>query len=336
MSESPSSIAIACAGTGLKAAFVHGVLAAFESHGVRADVYAGSSQAALPALLAAREFAGPAGADFWTSAHELLELTGNGLSDVLLAQIRRAHDLLGRRPIGAWMPRLVIATTAVQTVAGAIETQGSRAGALGRRLIVHGERHDRSWATEHLLSHIWDSEARDSDHQITPETIDQVLYASGRLLHACAIPAEIDGMPHIDGVYSCACPVMELAAMGYREIIAITPDPGPLYRDLFRTATIPEMAWRSRVRIIRPTASPKSLGVEETIARDRGLIELYDHGLDRGLDFWTEHLDPNRPLTPLWAWPAKPAPVDEQLSMDLDPAPSNGDDEPISADPRGS
>jgi hypothetical protein len=218
------------------------------------------------------------------------------------------------------MSRLCVVSSSVHTVQGAIETQGLRAGALGRRLQVHADRQDRAWAAEHFTAHPWDSTAADFAHQLTADNIDEVLYAASRLLHACPLPAEVNGRPAVDAVYTCANPALEMTAIGFREVIAIAPDPGPVYRDLFHSAVIPEMAWRSRIRIIRPQRDPKSLGVEETVASEQGLINLYDHGLDQGIKFLTEHIEATPPPDPRWNWPKRQEPVREPIGEETTPA----------------
>jgi hypothetical protein len=296
--------AIACGGTGFKAAFVHGVLTALEAHGIRAAAYGGSSLAAVPAALAATGEAETRGVAHWVDSLALLELPGNGMSDYALAQIKAALPGLRTRLFAArHAVRLCIATSSVHTVAGALETQGIRSGALGRRLQVHAERRDSVWVDEHLSSYFWDTAAPERSHLLTLDNVSDVLYASSRLLHGWQLPAEIGGFPFVDAVYTCACPALEMSALEYREVIAITGEPGPTYYDLFKTSLIPEMAWRSRIRIIRPAIDPKTLGVEDTIASEKGLVALYDHGLDRGLQFVGVQLDDVPAADPRWDWP---------------------------------
>lgn len=297
--------AIACGGTGFKGVFAHGVLSALETHGLRAAAYAGSSLASLPTALAAAGEANRTGIALWQRGLELLRLPGNGMSDLALAQLAEIAPAISATLFESTAPRLCVATTAVHTVAGAIETQGTRAGALGRRLIVHAGRQDRSWANENFTAYLWDSASQERTHRLTRDNLDEVLYASSRLLQSWGIPAEIDGVPHVDAVYTCACPALEMATMEYREIIAIGGDTGPLYRDLFRSLVIPEMSWRSRIRIIRPTLDLKSLGVEETAATEKGLVALYDHGLDRGLRFIAEQIEAKPAPDQRWNWPKR-------------------------------
>jgi hypothetical protein len=310
-----ANAAIACGGTGFKAAFAHGVVSALESHGFGVAAYAGASLAALPAALAAAGEASAAGIHLWLRALELLDLPANGMSDLALAQIEQALPILRERLFAPGAPRLCVATTAVHTVAGALETQGLRAGALGRRLQVHAERHDTTWANEHLTAHLWDSAATQRAHQLTPGNVDEVLYASSRLLHGWQIPAEINGLPFVDAVYTCACPALELSALDYRDVVAIVAEPGPAFHNLFHTLVIPEMSWRSRIRIIRPSIDPKALGIDDTIASEKGLIALYDHGLDRGLQFVGEQLDIHPLPDPRWEWPKREEPVRNPIDI---------------------
>lgn len=300
--------AIACGGIGFKGIFAHGVLSALESHGFRAAAYAGSSLAAIPAAGAAAGAAAAAGVQLWLTAHARLDPPEFGMSELTLAQIAEIAPTLHRKLFAPDAPRLCIATTAVHTVAGAVETQGARAGALGRRLQVHASRRDRTWATENFTAHLWDTAAAERSHRLTPENLEDVLYASTRLLHGWSVPAEVDGIPFVDAVYTCACPALEMSTLEYREIIAITGERGPLYRDLFQSLAIPEMAWRSRIRIIRPTLDPKSLGVEDTAATEKGLIALYDHGVDLGLRFVSEQIEAVPPPDPRWNWPKREDP----------------------------
>jgi predicted acylesterase/phospholipase RssA len=297
---------IACGGIGFKGVFVHGVLSVFEAHGFRAAAYAGASMAVLPAVRAAAGVASSDGIEPWLRALEMLKLPDNGMSDVVIADITAIRSVIAKtRLFSADAPRLCIATSAVHTLAGAVETQGPRAGALGRRLIVHASREDRTWASENLTAHIWDTAATDRAHRLTSNNVEEAIYASTRLLNGWNIPAEVDGIPYVDAAYTCSCPALELSALEYREVIAIASDTGPVYRDMFHTSVIPEMAWRSRIRTIRPTIMPKAIGVEETSATEKGLVALYDHGLDQGLRFITEHLEARPEPAPGWNWPKR-------------------------------
>jgi len=305
MTIDPTKTAIACGGTGFKAAFVHGVLSALETHGFTAAAYAGSSGAALPAMRASVGEAYSSGVATWLRGLAMFGVQGTGMSDILLTDIAGVSQSVVPKMIVGSTPRLCIATSAVHTIAGAIETQGTRAGALGRRLLVHADRGDHAWAHENFTPHLWDTRAGDRAHRLTAENFGDVLYASTRLLHAWQRPAEVEGVPFVDAIYTCAIPVLEVSTMDYREIIAIVSDPGPIYRNIFRSSVIQETAWRAAVHIIRPGIAPKSFGVEETTASEQGLINLYDHGLDQGLRFIGTHLETINTVRQGWDWPKR-------------------------------
>jgi hypothetical protein len=94
-------------------------------------------------------------------------------------------------------------------------------------------RGDRSWADSHLQAHLFDTAAYDEQHRLTSTNMDEVIYASTRMLHTWHIPAWVASRPYIDGYYTCACPAIEMAQRSYGETIAISNEPGVLYRDIF-------------------------------------------------------------------------------------------------------
>ena len=278
--------AIACAAGGFKAVFAHGVLSAFAESGARPGAIAGGSASALPAALAAAGAAKTVGLDLWREGLAILGRAGHGMNDVAFAGVVDARPTL-RTLFSADATRLCIAASAVVTVQAATETQGKGAPTLGRRLLIHAARNDRSWVDQHLAPHLWDSEAREQTHRLHAANLEDVLFASARMLHEGESSAEVDGIPYVAAAYTCACPALEMAALGFREVVAVATDPGPLYRDIFKTAVIPEMSWRARIRIIRPEISPKERGVAEDTATEQGLRALYEHGIARGRAFLT-------------------------------------------------
>jgi hypothetical protein len=64
------------------------------------------------------------------------------------------------------------------------------------------------------------------------------------MLHAWTIPAGVDGAPYVDASYTCACPALELAALGHAQVIAVSVDPSPLSHDLFARADPFDVAGR--------------------------------------------------------------------------------------------
>jgi hypothetical protein len=81
------------------------------------------------------------------------------------------------------------------------------------------------------------------------------------------------------------CPVLAMVAAGYRETIAISNEPGTMYRDMFHIEPIPSQIRDVRIHIIRPDRHLKELGVDFTKATAAGLRAVYHHGRDKGLEF---------------------------------------------------
>jgi hypothetical protein len=183
------------------------------------------------------------------------------------------------------MPRIVLATSAVITGEAAQITQGDGARRLGRRLLLQAARGDRSWADSHLQACLFDTASSDEPYRLTSANMDEVIYASTRMLHAWNIPAEIAGRPYIDGYYTCACPAIEMAQRGYREVIAIANEPGVLYHDIFQSEPIPDNWQGIPIHVIRPEIDPAMMGAGFTDVTDEGLVAGYQHGLEVGRKF---------------------------------------------------
>jgi hypothetical protein len=288
-----TSLGIACAAGGFKGVFAHGVLSALEAAGIRAAAYAATSSSVFPSISAAIGQANEIALKYWRVALHTLEQPGSGMSESVLASIAASGHILRTYPFRPGIPRTIIATSAVITPEGAEATQGDGAKRLGRRLLIQAGRGDNNWAAQHLRPYLFDTAAADEQHRLTPENMDAVIYASTRMLHAWSIPAWVAGRPYIDGCYTCNCPALELAQLGYREIIAIATEPGPLYRDIFQSEAIPA-AWNGvPIHIIRPQFDPATLGADYTDVTDEGLVAGYQHGLEVGRAFverWKLHV----------------------------------------------
>ncbi len=279
------TLAIASAAGGFKGVFAHGVLSAFEAAGIRAGAYAATSSAVFPSISAAIGRASEFALKYWRVAVKTLEQPGKSMSDSVLETIAASGHILRNQPFLPGMPRLVLATSAVITDEGAQVTQSEGARRLGRRLLLQAARGDRSWADQHLQAYLFDTAAADEQHRLTSANIDEVIYASTRMLHAWNIPAWVDDRSYIDGYYTCACPAIEMAQRGYREIIAISNEPGILYRDIFQSEPIPDNWQGVPIHIIRPQIDPAILGAGFTDVTDAGLVAGYQHGLEIGRKF---------------------------------------------------
>ncbi|MEO8953144.1 MAG: hypothetical protein ABI396_03145 [Ktedonobacteraceae bacterium] len=279
------SLAIACSAGGFKGVFVHGVHSALEEAGVYADGYAAASSSVFPAVCAAIHQANEIGLRYWRSALHTLQQPGNGMSEVVLHSITESSQPLHNFLLQPDMARFFIATSAVVTAEGAEQTQGDGARRLGRRLLVSAARGDSSWARQHLRKHVFDSAATDAAYRLTPENIDAVIYASTRMLHAWTIPATIAGQAFVDASYTCACPAIEMAQEGYKTVIAIATEAGPLYRDIFASTQIPDRWGNTPIHIIRPAQDLAKLGTGFTEVTEDGLVVVYEHGKEQGRAF---------------------------------------------------
>lgn len=281
------SLAIACASGTFKGVFVHGVLSAFEVLGVKANAYAGASSSTLSTACAAIGKACEVGVDYWCEALQFLKQSNGNMSEVVLQSIAKYSSTLQAHLFLPETPRLIIAASAVITPEAAEETQGKKSRRLGRQLLLSAMRKDRSWVDTHLETHLFDSSAHDA-LQLNADNFNEVAYASTRMLHAWDIPAWINKRPYIDASYTCSCPSVELAQLGYHQVIAVSTEPGALYRDLFCSNTVPNNYKDVPIHIIRPNMNLTELGVDFTSATEEGLYAAYQHGESKGKEFMAQ------------------------------------------------
>lgn len=278
-----TGLAIACASGGFRGAFVHGVLSALEARGFRADAYAGVSSTALPAATAAVGQISTIGIEHWL---ELLaaRTSGDDMSTVILKSIDRFLPPVAGVLFSGQATRFLAVACAVTNPAATAETQGGDARKLGRRLLVAAARGNRDWAVENLEAVLFDS-ADKADIALTEENMADVLYASTRMLHAWSIPATVGGEPFVDGSYRLACPAVAMAEMGYRRVIAIGTQPGPIPVDIVGDTHLPEQAGGVPIETIVPEIDPAELKVDVIGADAIGLRVYYQHGQKKGWNF---------------------------------------------------
>jgi hypothetical protein len=282
-------IAIACAAGSFRGAFVHGVLSAFEENGFRADAYAAASSSILPAALALLgRIQQAGGAEYWKLGLEYLQEGERGMSELNLAAIAQYSALLRNGLFSSDVPRFVIAASAVVTEEAATQTQGDGALRLGRRLLLASRRQDRSWANQHLALHLFGTLDSAGVLPLTAGNLADVAYASTRMLHAWRIPAAIEGRPYVDASYTCNCPAAEMAELGYDQVIAIVPEPGPVYRDIFQTEAIPASRGDVPLHLVQPARSLGELGVDYATATMEGLDAAFRYGEEMGSRFLEE------------------------------------------------
>ena len=278
-----NSIAIACASGGFKAIFVHGVLSAFEAASFRANAYASASASVMPSAWAAIGKAGKSGIDYWLEGLNVYQKT-KSMSQVCLAGISYFNAKGGKQLFASHRPNFYIATSAVITEEAAEQTQSKQARRLGKKLLISAARDDRSWVERSLRLDLFGSDLN-NDLALDRDNFAEVAYASTRMLHAWDLTAWIDHKPYIDASYTCVCPAIEMAELGYQTTIAIATEPGKFYRDLFQLEVIPNRHRQVPIHQIKPDIDLKELGVDITKATPEGLSAVYQHGVDKGREF---------------------------------------------------
>ncbi|GAB2782343.1 hypothetical protein GCM10027073_13760 [Streptomyces chlorus] len=154
---STGRIGVAVASGMLKGVYGHGVLAAFEERGLRAQVYGTASSSALSGGLAAVGRARRTGVAYWTGA--AAAAADKGMSGVVLDSIAEYGPTLREGLFRPEAPEFLLAAGKVTDPAAAEATQGPDAKALGRRLLRNVFAGDRSWVDEHLATVVFSSRA---------------------------------------------------------------------------------------------------------------------------------------------------------------------------------
>ncbi|MEW2174781.1 hypothetical protein AB0890_00330 [Streptomyces sp. NPDC005406] len=291
--DTTERIGIAVASGMLKGVYGHGVLSAFEELGLRAHVYGTASSSGLSGGLAATGRAREVGVDYWLGAAGAA--AEKGMSTVALDSIKEYGPGLREGLFRPGAPEFLLATSKVTNAEAAKVTQGPEAKALGKQLLRNIFTGDRSWVEENLSATVFSSHAvaGGGEPRLTPDNYDAVSYASTRMLHAWAVPAEVDGEAYVDASYTCACPAREVAAKGVTTLIAIGSDPFPLFRDLYASEEIADgsVLAGARVLVVKPDDDLKPLGVDYAAATPEGLVKAYELGLDAGHRFVDRHAE---------------------------------------------
>jgi hypothetical protein len=282
----PNRIAIACSTGGFKGVFIHGVLSAFESKDFRVAAYGAASSSVLPAAAAAAGIVSRLGVDFWDGGRRIIAQSGKGMSEMVLAGISQVSPWLRPQLFHDTSSRMLIAANAVDE-AGGLETQGKGGRRRGRHLLLDAARGRRDWIEKHLSLHLFDTASEDEYTKLTVSNFDEVAYASSRMLHAWDVPAWVNGLPYVDAFYTCACPALELADLGYDLVIALSSEP-VLYLDIFQAEQMPDKWGDVDIWTICPKWDPSRFGVDYTNASAKGLQQLFNHGYEKGRAFLTQ------------------------------------------------
>lgn len=282
------SIAVA-SGT-FKGVFAHGVLAAIESSDLAVNAYACASSSVISSTLSAIGAAQVVGLKYWQDALALAKESQQDMSHVVLQSIQIYGPLIKKEIFSPDRSRVLIYVSAVNNEVAAELTQGEGARKLGRRLLLDAFKGEASWVRENLDKTCFDSQPEGNDLPLTNDNFDAVVYASTRMLHAWKQPAWIDGKPYVDASYTCMCPAFELCELGYREVLAVGTEPGPLYADMFKTRVIEAgTVGATKLHTILPDYDLKAVGVDYTDASEEGLDTAFQHGYEKGLAFVTAY-----------------------------------------------
>jgi predicted acylesterase/phospholipase RssA len=272
------TVGVACTAGGYKGAFISGALTALEAAGVRADTYAGASSSALPAAYSAiGEVAALDGAEFWQRAWRSFQQSGS-MSTAYRQGIDKLAPYLGRTLFEDDASRLLVPANEITNDLAATRAQGDGHTRLGRELLLAIRERDSSWADENLRLHVFDSQV-ESGEALTPANLADVLYSTSRYLHsAWDQPGWIDGRPYIDAVYTESCPVEPLVNCGAHRVLVIANDPGPVYRDIFRSEELTSPFQGAALEWIQPARPLTSWGIDVMQANEAGLLAVYKHG----------------------------------------------------------
>jgi hypothetical protein len=279
-------LGIACASGSYKGVFVQGVLDSFEEAGLRAEVYAAASSSTVCAAYAsAGRLHELGGAAYWSRAWAAYVAAGYDISAAVLAGMREVLPPIRDSLFEPGSARFAIAASEVVTKEAAEITQGPGARRLGQQLVLATRTHDASWAGKNLAMALFDTRTSDPRRLLSPENLPEVAYATTRMLHAWKTPAWIGGAPFVDASYTCSCPAAALAEMGCRQVIAISPESGPVFTDFFQAARLPEAHLGVPIRVIQPDHNLSDIGVDYLKATEEGLAAGYREGRRAGQAF---------------------------------------------------
>ncbi|MGD0726411.1 MAG: hypothetical protein ABSB63_12715 [Spirochaetia bacterium] len=278
-------IAIACASGSAKGVFIHGVLSAFGDRGLAVDAYAASSSSTVPAAFAAagrlNDLNGPVhwqrGADILKELKDVSEMVKRGVSEVV-PTLTESLFLPSAK-------RFIFSASHLATTESAEKAQGDSAKRLGLDQLRAMKNKDSSWAETNLACHLFDTKPNGETRRLTVENLADAMYATTRMLHAWKTPGWIDGKPYVDASYTCMCPAIEMVELGYDHVIAISPESGPFYRDLYQVRTIPGEWNGARIFFIQPDFDLKVIGVDYLSVQEEGLRKAFALGRDAGFRF---------------------------------------------------
>lgn len=220
----------------------------------------------------------------WSDGYATSQAEGNQ-SGAMLQSIQRLSTEIKNNLWNPQAARLLVATSFVKTEEAAQVTQSDGARRLGQMLLINALRHKPEWKNQNLELQMFDTHSDERTELLTKENLDEVAYATTRMLHAWNIPAFINNKPYVDGSYTSICPVVPLSELGYKEIICICTEKEKVTFDLFSEEEIPARINDSTIRFIKPDHDLKEMGVDFYTIAGNGLEDVYNHGREKGLSF---------------------------------------------------
>jgi predicted patatin/cPLA2 family phospholipase len=275
--------AITTSSGGFKGVFIHGVLSLFEKENFLAEAYASCSSSALVAASAAIKKINTISISIWNEANEITKIPGNSMSNAQLVGIKKLLPALESELFNS-PRRFLVSTSFVKTKEAAIETQSEKSRRLGLKLIIEAAKNITTWRDNNLEHHLFDTFKDDRTKLLTRENLQDVLYATTRMMHAWHIPAYINGEPYIDGSYTSICPLIPIADLGYKRIICITTEHDKTKLDLFSDKYIPERIDGTEITYIKPDYNLADIGVDFTKVSGTGLEKAFHHGVEKAKD----------------------------------------------------
>lgn len=257
-----SKTAIACASGSFKGVFVHGVLKAFEENGFYADAYTAASSSTIPAVLATSKAMGnPNSFSYWQKMYDEFQSNGYDIAQSILNRIEELSPRLIEK-LNEQSADLIIGLSEVITAEAIELTQGEGARMLGKELLLATRKKNNAWAQNNLRKVFASTAAQTGDIQINKKNIQEVLYATTRMLHAWKYPASVDSRPMIDASYTCSCAALEMHDRGFDQVIAIVPEIGPVAHNFFNTIYINDEIGDKNIQLIQPPFDLKIIGVD--------------------------------------------------------------------------
>lgn len=283
-------ISICCTSGGYKNVFAQGVLKAFKDRSFRAEAYASCSSSSLIAAYAAMDKIDDLDTSLWEEGYEISQKEGNQ-SQAMLHSILQLSSEIKKNLWLSKSSRLLISTSRVLTEEAMMLTQTEKAKRMGQKLLIDALRHRTEWRDQHLKLDLFDTANDPSTVAMTEQNLDEVLYATTRMLHAWDIPANIEGVPYLDGSYTASCLIGPMIDLGYKDIIYINTEHDKIMLDLFTAVNDfqPEPG-DVKIRTIQPDVNLAEMGVDFYSIKGDGLADVFRHGYEKGIQFLDTYL----------------------------------------------